>query len=481
MIDLPFKNSDESISKLRVFHDITKYKHAKDELRESERRYRRLAENARDMIYRMSLPKGIYEYVSPASKDIFGYSPKEFYDSPILIRETMHPDWKDYFKKQWTLLLADNMPPFYEYQIINKSGETRWVNQRNVLIHDENGKPAAIEGVVTDITDRKQAEDTLRNERDNLKNIFEAMRDCVYIVNRQFDIQYANPAMEKEFGDYKGLKCYKYFHDRVKICPWCPNSKVFAGETVHWEWSSFKNGKTYALIDTPIKNSDGSISKLEIFHDITERKITEKELNRQLIENEIILKEVHHRIKNNFASIGSLLSLQAHSTTNPEVQSALQDTIGRINSMQVLYEKLLLSDNYHITSIEEYLDNLIYDIVNLFSENIDITIEKQIDDFQLDPDRLVPIGIIVNELLTNIMKYAFKEKDSGIIEVTVKEKQGKVSITIQDNGTGLPGGFDISESKGFGLMLVQMLSKQLDGSFTIESNNGTKSTLVFCI
>lgn len=170
-----------------------------------------------------------------------------------------------------------------------------------------------------DVTKGRQAEDTLRNERDNLKNILKAMRDCVYIVNRQFDIQYANPAMEKEFGNYKDLKCYKYFHDRVKICPWCPNSKVFAGETVHWEWSSFKNGKTYALTDTPIKNSDGIISKLEIFHDITESKIAEKELNRQLI-------------------------------------------------------------------------------------------EKQIDDFQLNPKRLIPVGIIVNELLTNVMKYAFTDR-----------------------------------------------------------------------
>ena len=94
---------------------------------------------------------------------------------------------------------------------------------------------------------------------------------------------------------------------------------------------------------------------------------------------------------------------------------------------------------------------------------------------------MVPIGIIVNELLTNIIKYAFVDRASGSIEIIVKENQGKVSLTLQDNGRGLPEGFDISESKGFGLMLVKVLSEQLDGSFTIENSNGVKSTLEFYI
>jgi PAS domain S-box-containing protein len=100
-------------------------------LHESEERLRRLAENATDMIYRMSLPDGHYEYVSPASIDLFGYAPQAFYGSPLLIQKVIHPDWVDYFKEQWTKLLSGNMPPFYEYQIRHKSGEERWLHQRN--------------------------------------------------------------------------------------------------------------------------------------------------------------------------------------------------------------------------------------------------------------------------------------------------------------------------------------------------------------
>ncbi|MDA3940318.1 MAG: ATP-binding protein [Spirochaetia bacterium] len=119
--------------------------------------------------------------------------------------------------------------------------------------------------------------------------------------------------------------------------------------------------------------------------------------------------------------------------------------------------------------------------VSIFPGSINISVEKQIDDFQLDPKRLVPVGIIVNELLTNTMKYGFSGRDSGHIEVIVKENNGKITLTIQDNGVGLPEGFNISEAKGFGLMIVKILCEQLKGDFTIENKKGTRSTLEFCI
>ena len=129
-----------------------------------------------------------------------------------------------------------------------------------------------LERVNFDTTQRKQSEEALLSERNKLRSVFEAMEDGVYIVNQQHDIQYVNPVIEKDFGPWQGCKCYKYFHDRKKACPWCKNEQVFAGKTVRWEWYSTKNQKTYDLIDTPLKIPYGSLSKLEIFRDITERK-----------------------------------------------------------------------------------------------------------------------------------------------------------------------------------------------------------------
>jgi len=152
----PHLLNEEIVGRVWSFRDVTDLKLAEETLKKSENRYKLLTENAKDMIYRMSLPEGCYEFVSPASIDVFGYSPEEFYNSTVLIQKIIHPDWHNYFKEQWTLLLKGKILPVYEYQIIHKSGETKWINQRNTLILDENEKPLAIEGIVTDITERKQ-------------------------------------------------------------------------------------------------------------------------------------------------------------------------------------------------------------------------------------------------------------------------------------------------------------------------------------
>lgn len=128
------------------------------------------------------------------------------------------------------------------------------------------------------LAERRRAEEALECERNNLLAVLEAMEDGVYVVDGQYDIQYVNPALEKEFGPYQGGKCYEYFHDRQEVCPWCRNQEVLDGKTVRWDWYSPKTRKTYDLLDTPLKNADGSVSKLEIFRDVTERKRAERAL-----------------------------------------------------------------------------------------------------------------------------------------------------------------------------------------------------------
>ena len=142
-----------------VFPDITQRKIIEEDLRESEERFRRIAENAKDMIYRMTLPDGVYDYVSPASVDLFGYTPEEFYARPLLFREIIHKDWLAYFQEQWQNLLNGDMPASYEYQVVHKSGTVKWLNQRNVLVKNREGKPIAIEGIVTDVTEAKLAQE----------------------------------------------------------------------------------------------------------------------------------------------------------------------------------------------------------------------------------------------------------------------------------------------------------------------------------
>ena len=132
--------------------------------------------------------------------------------------------------------------------------------------------------VYQDVTQAEIAKKELQAERDKLVSIFEAMVDGIYIIDKDYNLEYINSALKKEFGDVKEKKCYEYFNGVNGPCSFCKNKEVFAGETVRWEWTSLRNNKTYDLIDTPMYNADGSISKLEIFRDITDRKKDEKEI-----------------------------------------------------------------------------------------------------------------------------------------------------------------------------------------------------------
>jgi len=169
-------------------------------------------------------------------------------------------------------------PVSVEHIHYDKDGNARNVEVHGFPIFDNDGNIVQMIEYCLDITDRKKVEEALQFEKDKLTNILDSMEDGVYIASDQYDIQYINPALIKEFGPTNGRKCYEYFYGRRNKCPWCKSHDVFNGATVRWEWYCPTNEKTYDLIDTPIRNPDGSISKLEIFRDITDRKRVEEAL-----------------------------------------------------------------------------------------------------------------------------------------------------------------------------------------------------------
>ncbi len=128
------------------------------------------------------------------------------------------------------------------------------------------------------LAERSRAEEVLQQERNKLEGILDAMPDGVYIINQHYDIEYINPYLKNEFGPIEGRKCYEYFHGRSEVCPWCKNAEVLSGKSIRWEWSFSKTNKTYDLFDAPFIGGNGTISKLSLFHDVTERKKAEKAL-----------------------------------------------------------------------------------------------------------------------------------------------------------------------------------------------------------
>jgi PAS domain S-box-containing protein len=259
---------------LSVMNDITERKQSELALQKSEEKYRRLIENMSDEFFFYSHnPDGVFTFLSNSVQNTLGYTVEEFLthyteymtDNPI--NEKVEPHSK--------LSIQGIIQPSYEVEIYCKDRSIKTLEVSEVPVFDEQGQVISVEGIAHDITERKLAEEALQKERNKLLSILNAMPSGVYIVNQQYDIEYINPVIEKEFGPINGRKCYSYFHDNTEACSWCKNEEVFAGKSVRWEWYSPKNDKYYDLFDTPIQNADGNFSKFEIFHDITERKRAE--------------------------------------------------------------------------------------------------------------------------------------------------------------------------------------------------------------
>jgi len=195
----------------------------------------------------------------------------------------------------------------------------------------------------------------------------------------------------------------------------------------------------------------------------------------------LLMKEMNHRIKNNMGQIESLLSLQADSAESVEVQCALNTAISRVRSTRTLYEKLLIGKGYQDVSMQDYLESLIESHVEVYNDRPGVAIETRITDFALSSRKAVPVGIILNELLTNVFKYAFGGRADGHVRVELTKMDRRVSLTVQDNGVGFDERVAANTSTGFGLTLTKMLAEQLEGTFTIENDHGTKSVVSFSV
>lgn len=181
-------------------------------MKDSEDRFRSLVENAKDMIFRMSLPDGAYEYVSPASNDVFGYTQQEFYANPTLIRQIVHPEWLDYFEREWANLAHGEIPESCEYQIVHKSGDLRWVLQRSVLLRSDLGQPVAVEGMIADITARKGSEEAIRESERRYRLLAENTLDSSWQMDLDLRFTYVNHAVARLMGysvnEWIGLKLH---------------------------------------------------------------------------------------------------------------------------------------------------------------------------------------------------------------------------------------------------------------------------------
>lgn len=360
-------------------------------------------------------------------------------------------------------------------------------------VHNEFGHIIGAKTLAIDITERKQAEKELKRRELLLRTVFEHSRDAIYLLDLQTGrYLFISPSYAKltgfsieEMNALSAEETFERIHPDDRTLGIEQQHKIATGEELltpaEYRWK-VKSGEYRWLSDSRkvIRDDQGqAIALVGVRRDITGQKQAEEKLKQSLTEKDLLLKEAYHRIKNHIASIEGMLTLSANSTANREARNILRNTISRVESMRLIYEKLLFHDTYTETSVKDYLDELIASIIRLIPEKTNVRVEKEIADVQLSVKTLFTLGLIVNELVTNALKYAFINQDAGHIQIVLSQKAREITLSIRDNGTGLPEKFNVATSSGLGLSLVTMLTQQLQGTFTMKSEQGTSSMVKF--
>lgn len=225
---------------------------------------------------------------------------------------------------------------------------------------------------------------------------------------------------------------------------------------------------------SPLRTEKGTYVT-SVIRDVTDRKKVEEKIRASLREKEVLLKEVHHRVKNNLQVISSIINLQAQTLEDEATRNLFNDTRSRVRSIALVHERLYESKNLVDIDFRSYVEGLAKDICEVYGVNSDtIKIAIIMNPIHLDIDKVVNLGLIINELISNAIKYAFSKQQSGNIEISLHRTEQSLVLSVHDDGAGLPKDFAIGSTKTLGLVLVEGLTKELDGTLTINTDRGAK-------
>jgi len=242
-------------------------------------------------------------------------------------------------------------------------------------------------------------------------------------------------------------------------------------------------GKIIGLIDidrkTPFDEED--LSRISLLSDlvtaIIKQRQNEDRIKTALQEKDLMLREIHHRIKNNLQMISSLLSLQARRLKDTEASEKLTQCNTRIQAMALIHNKLYGCKDVTQIDLRQYLQELIYYLRSIYGKSSNVQFSIELDDIHLNLDRTIPLGLIINEIITNALKHAFSPEQRGLIIISLKKNCQNILLTVRDNGRGIPEEIDIDNSKTVGLLIINSLVDQLEGTIDIQRDNGTCITI----
>ena len=332
----------------------------------------------------------------------------------------------------------------------------------------------------TDVTENRQAQRELQRSNDTVRSVFRAVPVGIGLVVDRV-LTHVNEKLQQMTGysadeligekvrilyvsddEYEAVGAYKY--------------RALARDGVCGLETQFctKDGQVMDVYMRSAVLDPNDLGAGVVFTvlDITQQKQTQHALEHAVQQKDTLLREVHHRSKNNMQIISSLLNLESERAGHTEVSGPLQKMRARIRSMALVHEKLYRSDDLERVDLAEYVDKLSADIVSLHSATLERTVDAE--SIFVDIDFAVPFGLILNELLTNALQHGFDAEAHGTVTISVKRRQEYVDLRLRDDGRGVPPDFDIRQTASLGLQLVSALVSQLQGTISVHGNGGTE-------
>ena len=473
--------------------DITKRKRVEDDVRLEKDRAQKYLDVAGVIIIALNT-EGIVTLINRKGCQVLGYEKEEVVGKhwfSTFLPERLTQNVESVFAK----LMKDGVEnvEYFENPVVTKSGQEKMVAWYNTLLVDEGGTVVGTLSSGEDVTSRREAEEALAFEQYLLATLMDSIPDNIYFKDKKSRFIRINQAMAEYVGlDDPAFAIGKtdqdFFMDEHANESITDEQYVMSTRKPiisKVEKEIWPDGQTTWVSTTKVPLYDRArqvIGTIGISRDITKRKRAEDQIIASLKEKELLLKEIHHRVKNNLQIISSLLNLQAVKlkVENPNIADKILETQSRVKSMALIHEKLYQSYDFAKIHFNEYINSLAMYLIQSFNIPTDkIYINVSGGDMQVGIDTAIPCGLIVNELITNALKHAFPDKRTGKIDVEILPGQEVCKFVICDNGIGLPQDFDFRNSESLGLQLVNTLVEQLEGEITLDRSQGTKFIIEF--
>ena len=479
----PWRRSDGGIGGIVIFtEDISERKRAQETLH----RYELLSNNSRDIILLINFTDGRILEANTAAFQAYGYSPEEMLG--LTIQDLRAPDERAAAFAQMKIAFEKGM----RFETVHRRKDG------SLFPVEVNSQGAYIEGaqtlisVVRDITERKNREEALREKMLEYEAIFERSAAGKAQVNPATGrFLKVNQAFADMVGYAPAELCEMTFmdithpEDRDLNMQRFESVRMGNADSLQIEERCLKKDGAVVWVNVAgnlVRFGNGQPDRMiAVIQDITDRKQAEDAVKASLKEKEVLLKEIHHRVKNNMQIISSLVSLQADQSQDPTIQKVLWDVSHRVRSMAMVHEKLYQSRDLARIDFAQYAESLLTYLWRSYrSTSSKIRLAKDLESILLSVDEAVPLGLILNELISNALKHAFPSHEKGEVLVTFQRtEQNGVFLSVRDSGKGLPKGFNWKTTESLGLRLVRMLTGQLDAEVHVTSDGGTAFKVIF--